>query len=498
MPIGEAHKSGESFSGLAEYILAQGIYAPDSISKKPEIVFRNHIFGSDYLTLGKEFREQAKENQRVKKPVMHLTVNFKTADEISSKNQKLFVQKILSEMGVKNDNHQYVVVKHNDKHPHYHIIINRVGFDGITLSDSNSKLRIGTAVDKIEKKMGLDNYLEKTRAFIYDPIKGYKINENREIKKGLPRIQMIKDRKVGIQDKKNFVQRNVLKILDDPRTTTILDLKMQLSFLDIEFKHTINVKEQMAVSFRYQGLALKGTQIQLKGAIIKKQLEANRDTLNQFNAQKNRTQIASEMGSRFNSSLIEIIKAYQVGVIPNLKKVFATNEIMFDEKSKFIYKGNEIDFKAIMSFDKHCKEQLGVAKSKLASDTARFEMISKQKYKNGIFGLLTPEQKRFNEVLSGQKDGIIKPELTVEINLNEIYNPLTNKLTAIFNEIRDMPIENFGAYVVEYHFLEDEKENKIQKVEPQKEYSVPNSTLQQSFGSADEEEEPKRKRRFKR
>ena len=61
-----------------------------------------------------------------------------------------------------------------------------------------------------------------------------------------------------------------------------------------------------------------------------------------------------------------------------------------------------------------------------------------------------------------------------------------------------MPIENFGTYVVDYHFLEDEKENKIQKVEPQKEYSVPNSTLQQSFGSADEEEEPKRKRRFKR
>ena len=117
MPIGEAHKSGESFSGLAEYILAQGLYAPDCVSKKPEIVFRNHVFASDYLSIGKEFREQAKENRRVKKPVMHFTVNFKTADETSSKNQKFFVQKIMSEMGVTNDNHQYVVVKHDDKQP---------------------------------------------------------------------------------------------------------------------------------------------------------------------------------------------------------------------------------------------------------------------------------------------------------------------------------------------------------------------------------------------
>ena len=498
MPIGEAHKSGESFSGLCEYILAQGIYASESNSKKPEIIFRNHVFASDYLSLGKEFRDQAKENQRVKKPVMHLTVNFKTADEISTKNQKLFVQKIMKEMGVKKDNHQYAVVKHNDKHPHYHIVINRVGLDGVTLSDSNTKLRIGTAVDKIEKEMGLDNYLEKTRAFIYDPVKGYKINENREIKKGKPIIQMVKDRKVGIQDKKNFVQRNVLKLLNDPRTTTINDLKVQLSHLNIELRHTENVKQQIAVSFRYEGLAIKGTQIQLKGAIIKKQLEANLATFNQFNAKNNHNQTAIEIGSKIDSSLKEIVSTYQTGSIPNMKKIFADNDIVFDEKSKFIYKGNELDLKAIVTFEKHCKEEFEVAKSKLALDTARFDTISNQKYKNGIFGLMTPEQKRFNEILSLQKASLVKPELNVQINLDTIYKPLTDDFKIIFNEIQKMPVENFETYVIEYNFLEKEKEAQIQKVETQKEYSLPHSILQQSTGSADEEEQPKRKRKFKR
>ena len=165
MPIGEAHKSGGSFSGLAEYILAQGIYKNQNDDKKPEVVFKNHLYSSNYLELGAEFREVAKENKRVTKPVMHLTVNFKTTDNISNENQKKFVQKIMEEMGVKEDNHQFLVVKHNDKHPHYHCQINRIGFDGKTLSDSNSKLRIGTACDKIEKEMGLDNYLEATRIF---------------------------------------------------------------------------------------------------------------------------------------------------------------------------------------------------------------------------------------------------------------------------------------------------------------------------------------------
>jgi hypothetical protein len=43
-------KSGSSFNGLAEYILPVNLQN-FKIDKKPEIVFRNHLFSSTYLEL---------------------------------------------------------------------------------------------------------------------------------------------------------------------------------------------------------------------------------------------------------------------------------------------------------------------------------------------------------------------------------------------------------------------------------------------------------------
>lgn len=126
MPIGEAHKSGSTFTGLCEYVLAQGTYSIQNNDKKPEIVFNNFIYGTDYLDIGKQFKDQANENKKVSKPVMHLTVNFKAEDHISKLQQEEFVKRILKEMGVKDDNHQYLAVRHQDKHPLYHLIVNRI------------------------------------------------------------------------------------------------------------------------------------------------------------------------------------------------------------------------------------------------------------------------------------------------------------------------------------------------------------------------------------
>lgn len=275
MPIGEAHKTGNSFTGIFEYILAQGNYKNENITKKPEIVLQNFSLESDYKSLGKEFRFQANENKKVIKPVMHLTLNFSEKDNIKNHVQLNFLKRLLKEMGVDKQNHQYLVVRHNDKHPHYHIIVNRVGLDGITLSDKNSKLRIGTAVDKIEKELGLDNYLEKTRKFVYDPTneKGYKKNDKYISNENL--IKTNRDKQVGIKEKKDFIQLKVLDILSNYKINSLKSLRNELAVHKIEFKYTVDSRNQVAVSFKYDKLSVKGSQIKLKGNLIRDKLEAN-------------------------------------------------------------------------------------------------------------------------------------------------------------------------------------------------------------------------------
>lgn len=437
MPIGEAIKSGGSFSGLAEYILAQGVYKKDNKVKKPEIVFRNHVYSSKYLELGNEFREVAKENTRVTKPVMHLVVNFATSDNVSIDNQKEFVLKILQEMGVKENNHQFMVVKHNDKHPHYHIQINRIGFDGKTLSDSNTKLRIGTACDKIEKEMGLDNYLHTTRAFVYDKeTKTHKKNKNRKLNKSLTVVKASRNRQVGIQKKKDFIQIEALKALDNHKVDSLELLKEELSKRKISFKYTINKKEQVGTSFEYGGLAVKGSKISLKGSLIKNQLLASQ----KFNKElKNKEEFLSLIVSvepLIIKSVEQIRKQYNLGKIPELPSVFKENEILYKDDGSLSYKDLTLEAGFINTIVEGFNKKLEEAKIKQQIKLKEYEKLQKTEFKKSFLGFLNAEQKMFNKDL---KDKLLQtklPLLDVNINRIDCRNEVIRNIHEVYHNVK--------------------------------------------------------------
>jgi hypothetical protein len=62
------------------------------------------------------------------------------------------------------DSNQYLAVEHLDtKHQHLHIVGNRIGFDGRTLSDSNSYKKIAEFCRQTELKYGLKQVLSPRR-----------------------------------------------------------------------------------------------------------------------------------------------------------------------------------------------------------------------------------------------------------------------------------------------------------------------------------------------
>src|SRR5690606_41504938 len=124
--------------------------------------------------------------------------------------------------------------------------------------------------DKIEKEMGMNNYLEKSRVFIYDKAtNSYKKNENREINKGKTLVKRTRNREVGVQEKKDYIQIQTIKALQNPKIYSLEGLQNELKKKHIQFQYTVNKKEQVAVSFKYDGLAVKGTQVSLKGSLIR-------------------------------------------------------------------------------------------------------------------------------------------------------------------------------------------------------------------------------------
>lgn len=498
MPIGEAHKSGSTFTGLCEYVLAQGIYSIQNNDKKPEIVFNNFIYGTEYLDIGKQFKDQANENRKVSKPVMHLTVNFKANDHISKLQQEEFVKRILKEMGVKDDNHQYLAVRHQDKHPHYHLIINRVGFDGKTLSDSNSKLRIGTACDKVEKEMGLDNYLAETRAFVYDKeINSHKKNKNQQINKGLTVVKPARNRAIGVQEKKDFIQMQTLKLLKNPQVYSLDILKSQLKNNNIDFNFSVNKNNQVAVAFRYDGLAVKGMQISLKGNLIRDQLAMNKTAADKFNNKAVLLQNIEEIKLRFKTSIEQIAQHYNTGNKPDFKEVFMQNGIIYND-DYIRYKNLSVEMIILKEFKIQCDSKLQTAKTNYDAKMKAFDKLQQTEFKKGFLGVLTPEQKKFNADLVLKQTNSQKPRLQVDINPHDFLKTMETQFVNIYRDVDDKRIVRSNAYLVHESINLNETKS-ISSVEKGSTQTISwNNKLNAMTQENDENLEKKKRKRFKR
>ena len=213
MPIGNISKAGKSFSGAAEYDLAQGKYAEQENSKKPEILEQNFVFGNDYKDLGKQFREVSNENKRVESPVMKVSISFDSKENLSESQKIEFTKKVMKEMGIREDNHQYMITRHSDKkHDHHHVLANRVGMDRKVIDYSHSIPRLEKSIDKVEKEMKLNNELSKTRRYVFDEKneKGYKVQKE-NFRSNREKVST-KTKSLGFAEKKRLHKKQCRKI----------------------------------------------------------------------------------------------------------------------------------------------------------------------------------------------------------------------------------------------------------------------------------------------
>jgi hypothetical protein len=258
MPIGKISKSGTQFSSAAEYDLAQGKYANQEADKRPEILDKNFLSAEHYIELGKEFRELASDNKNCKKPVLKFSISFDPKEELTDTQKIEFTRLVMKEIGIQEDNHQFMVTRHSDKgHDHHHVLANRVGMNGKVLTDSYSKNRLETAIDKIEKAMDLNNDLAKTRRFVFDEKneKGYKVQK--ENFRGNREKVSTKDTKKGIAEKKEYIKFQVEKSLQKSKSLSELQAKLKENSIEAKLRFDKDNK-LTGISFNYEKFSVKG------------------------------------------------------------------------------------------------------------------------------------------------------------------------------------------------------------------------------------------------
>lgn len=169
--------SCSSFAGTVGYVIKKD---------RSRILAAEGIAPLEVRDMVRDFKDQTLLNPRIKNAVGHISLSFspKDADKMTDEKMTEIAEEYMERMGIRDT--QFLLVRHLDReHPHCHLVYNRVGNNGQTISDRNIKIRNGKVCKELTAKHGLyyaagkeqvnrDRLREpdKTKYEIYDAIRG--------------------------------------------------------------------------------------------------------------------------------------------------------------------------------------------------------------------------------------------------------------------------------------------------------------------------------------
>ena len=160
-----------SFSGTVGYVMKE----------ESRILEAEGVMPPEVKDMAQDFKDQTLLNPRLKNTVGHISLSFspKDAPRMTDALMTQIAKEYMQKMGITDTRHL------DQPHPHCHLVYNRVGKNGQTISDKNIKIRNAKVCRELTEKYGL--YLapgkddvrrerlrepDKTRYEIYDAIKG--------------------------------------------------------------------------------------------------------------------------------------------------------------------------------------------------------------------------------------------------------------------------------------------------------------------------------------
>lgn len=149
-------KTRTDFGGIVNY-------ANDQKNKKKCATLLAHegVCAISNKAITDSFQIQASMRPKVKSPVKHVSLAFSSQDIShfldNEEGDALMVEiakKWMEQMGIRNT--QYIIARHHDtKHPHCHLVFNRIDNEGNLIFDSNERIRNAKVCRVLTKEYGL-------------------------------------------------------------------------------------------------------------------------------------------------------------------------------------------------------------------------------------------------------------------------------------------------------------------------------------------------------
>lgn len=137
---------GSGFKGVINYVLDK---------KEAQYLASKGLRTADKGSMVSSFITQSKLNP-IAKPVAHISLDFSVQDKEKLTDSKMIeiAQEYMAKMGYANT--QVLMVRHHDReHPHLHLVLNRIDFNGKRISDQNERFRSTQVCKELTLKHGL-------------------------------------------------------------------------------------------------------------------------------------------------------------------------------------------------------------------------------------------------------------------------------------------------------------------------------------------------------
>lgn len=157
---------GKSFRGCISYCMENKKQKiSDNINtsqvNRAEVLLFNQCYGNTKEVI-QQFNETRQLNPKLSKPVLHITLSLAPGEKLERGNLIEMIQDCAKDFGF--ENNQFIAISHSDtSHQHLHIVVNRIGFDKKTVSDSNSYKKMAAYCRQMEVKYNLQQVLSPKR-----------------------------------------------------------------------------------------------------------------------------------------------------------------------------------------------------------------------------------------------------------------------------------------------------------------------------------------------
>lgn len=272
-------KRGNSFFGLIAYQLGRGDAALDDGR-----IISGNMSGSTPEQLASEFEAIAKTRPDIAKPVWHNSLRMPAGEDVNDRKWSRIARCYLLDMGMNPDQHQWLVVKHDDEGA-VHITYNRVGLNGSIYLGKNENLKSTKIISALEGKFGLT----RTKSANYDADGKVVMPE----KKRISSEEVNKSIRTETAPPREVLQAAIERALSGRPTTAEFLERLEGAGIEVRTSISSTARKMQGISFRLNGLEFKGSSLGSKFAWRKLQNGIDYDEIRDHQELERRTSSAA-------------------------------------------------------------------------------------------------------------------------------------------------------------------------------------------------------------